>query len=479
MAAVWLARQHGQHGFSRLVAVKTILPQFAGQTEFHDMFLDEARIASRIAHPNVVEILDLGEHNDILYQVMEWIDGDSLIRLERGRTKRGERLPQRILLRILSDACLGLHAAHELRDDEGKLLNVVHRDVSPQNMLVTTNGVTKLIDFGIAKARARLTRETTAGMVKGKLAYMAPEQALAMPVDRRADIWAIGAIFYRVLSGKPPYAASNPMAVMEVLRSGRLPQPLPKEGIHPAVRIVMEGALSPAVNGRFATALELREAMEEAMEASGECATQAELAAFVATHLDQRQSVVRLRAAQSPSDNATLRMRAKRPRLVIAEESLPGTAVSPKQEDLGPGGPAALESLIVPAGPPPATTDPPLAVKRWLWLPIAAAIATVAAGALSAGPLARRLPAAQAAIGLHPAMEAPATTATTTPSTTTTPSVSKVAPPGAQADGAERRESNASLGAPVASAALPAARPAPGPSAIKRGGPPVRDGDGI
>ena len=193
MASVWIARQRGKHGFEKLVAIKTILPQFAADDALPQMFLDEARIASRIEHSNVARILDLGEEHDVLYLVMEYIDGDSLSKLRRACTEGGMLVPPGVVLRMLADACSGLHEAHELKDEDGTLLDIVHRDVSPHNILVTTKGVAKVIDFGIAKARDRLAGDTNAGVLKGKIQYMAPEQALGRKVDRRADVWAIGA----------------------------------------------------------------------------------------------------------------------------------------------------------------------------------------------------------------------------------------------------------------------------------------------
>ena len=204
MASVWIARQRGKHGFEKLVAIKTILPQYASDDRFRQMFLDEARIASRIEHFNVARIIDLGEEHEVLYLVMEYVDGDSLSKLRRTCTKAGVTIPPGVLLRILADACSGLHEAHELKDESGQLLDIVHRDISPHNILVSTKGVAKVIDFGIAKARDRMAGETNAGVLKGKIQYMAPEQALGRKVDRRADFWAVGARSTTCSRASPP-----------------------------------------------------------------------------------------------------------------------------------------------------------------------------------------------------------------------------------------------------------------------------------
>jgi eukaryotic-like serine/threonine-protein kinase len=138
MASVWIARQTGKHGFEKFVAIKTVLPKFASDARFQQMFQDEARIASRIEHANVAQILDVGEQHDITYLVMEYVDGESLSTVHRTLTKKGMKVPPGVILRVMADVCGGLHTAHELREDDGQLLGVVHRDVSPQNVLVST-----------------------------------------------------------------------------------------------------------------------------------------------------------------------------------------------------------------------------------------------------------------------------------------------------------------------------------------------------
>ncbi len=286
MASVWIARQRGKHGFEKLVAIKTILPQYATDDRFRQMFLDEARIASRIEHFNVARIIDLGEEHEVLYLVMEYVDGDSLSKLRRSCTKAGVNVPPGVLLRILADACSGLHEAHELKDDSGRLLDIVHRDISPHNILVSTKGATKVIDFGIAKARDRMADETNAGVLKGKIQYMAPEQALGRKVDRRADLWAVGATMYHLLTGKPPYDADNTLGTLHLLTSGRPPVPLPPS-VPTAVAAIVRKALS-GVDARFTTAAQMRDAIEGAMIDAKIPATQGDVAAFLNEQLSER-----------------------------------------------------------------------------------------------------------------------------------------------------------------------------------------------
>jgi serine/threonine-protein kinase len=287
MAAVWVARQTGKHGFEKLVAVKMILPKFASDPAFQKMFRDEARIASRIEHTNAAQILDVGEQHDITYLVMEYVDGDALSSIHRTLKKQNAKIPPGVVLRVMADACGALHSAHELRDGDGVLLGVVHRDVSPQNVLVSTKGLAKIIDFGIAKARDRVAGDTSTGQVKGKVRYMAPEQALGRVIDRRADIWAVGAILYHMLSGKPPYDGENDVQTLMALTSGLPPLPLPPT-IPAAVSAVVKRALRPAPDSRFATAAEMQEAIEEAMVQAKLSTSVAAVASFLGQSVNDR-----------------------------------------------------------------------------------------------------------------------------------------------------------------------------------------------
>jgi serine/threonine-protein kinase len=281
MASVWIARLTGGHGFEKFVAIKTILPQFAADSRFQKMFIEESRIASRIEHGNVAQILDVGEEDETTYLVMEYVDGDSLWVLHRSLKRRGESIPLGILLRIMADVCGGLHAAHELRDSSSDLLVVVHRDVSPQNILVSARGMAKLIDFGIAKVIDGAASDHNTGPLKGKVRYMAPEQARGEALDRRADIWAVGAVLYYLLSGKAPCEGENEVQTLVRLRNGPPPEPLPP-AVQPAVASVVMRALDIKAEGRFATAADLQRALENAMAEAQVVTTAAGVAAFLA-----------------------------------------------------------------------------------------------------------------------------------------------------------------------------------------------------
>jgi serine/threonine-protein kinase len=287
MASVWIARLRGKRGFEKLVAIKTILPKFAEDPRFERMFLDEAALSAKIEHGNVAQVLDLGEEHDVLYIAMELVDGDSLSKLLRVVQKKNLAIPTGILLRVLADTCGGLHAAHELRGKEGDPLGVVHRDVSPQNILVSMQGVAKLIDFGIAKARDRVAEDTSDGLIKGKIHYMAPEQALGKQTDRRADVWAIGAILYAYLAGRPAFEGENQIATLHLLSSGRPPLPLPPS-VHPAVNAVVRQAMMHSPDKRFQTAADMQAAIEAAMVEAHCVTTTSIVGAFVQEHMAER-----------------------------------------------------------------------------------------------------------------------------------------------------------------------------------------------
>ncbi len=208
MAAVFLGRATGRAGFEKLVAVKVIHPHLGAEPEFVEMFLDEARIAARICHPHVVEIHDLGDDDGVFYMVMEYVEGETLASLLRQLRKQDEHLPISAVLQIAADACEGLAAAHDLTDAEGRPMHLVHRDVSPHNLLVGMDGRVKVVDFGIAKATGRRS-STRTGQLRGKLAYMSPEQAGGESIDHRTDLFALGSVIWELLTNDRLFVAET------------------------------------------------------------------------------------------------------------------------------------------------------------------------------------------------------------------------------------------------------------------------------
>jgi eukaryotic-like serine/threonine-protein kinase len=286
MATVWLARMRGKRGFEKLVAIKTIKSELVDDPRFEEMFLDEARIASGITHPNVAQIIDLGEKSGVLYLVMEWVDGESLAKVRKFAAKARVRVPLGLSLRIIADASAGLHAAHELKGSDGLAMGVVHRDVSPQNILISTGGAVKVIDFGIAKAQNRLGTRTRTGVVKGKVQYMAPEQAKGDAHDRRVDVWALGVCLYELISDRLPFDGDNPLEVLSRITSY---DPPPIEGeLPPGVREVIAGALARDPEERFQTAAALRRAIENVLTQLGESVSSEDVAAFVEAYMPAR-----------------------------------------------------------------------------------------------------------------------------------------------------------------------------------------------
>ncbi len=270
MATVWAARQKGSRGFQKTVAIKTMLPTLSDDSQFEQMFLDEAALAAKIHHPNVAEILDLGEQDEILYLVMEWVDGEALSIVHKAARKNNTQLPQRIALRMIIQACAGLHAAHELHDENDVPLQLVHRDVSPQNILVTYDGSVKLVDFGVAKAVGRAGGETTAGQLKGKVPYMSPEQTRGGNVDRRTDIFAMGIVLYKLTTGLHPFLGENDLITMRNIITRPLLPPRVKNPSFPQeLEQVLVKCLQKDPEKRYQTMIELGNALERALNSMG------------------------------------------------------------------------------------------------------------------------------------------------------------------------------------------------------------------
>jgi eukaryotic-like serine/threonine-protein kinase len=289
MAMVWAARLKGSRGFQKIVAVKTMLPKLSEDDTFEKMFLDEASLASKVRHPNAVEILDLGEQDGVLFLAMEWIDGVPLNQLMKIAKRRGG-VPPTVATRIVMQACAGLHAAHELTDAKGVLIGLVHRDISPQNILVTYAGVAKVVDFGVAKATALGDGATQAGQLKGKVSYMAPEQVRGEPIDRRADVFAMGIVLYALTTGKHPFRKESEGATLFAITA---PEPVvaPRKFMpdYPEpLQAVLLKALEKNRDQRYQSASELLQALDKALPPTARGSDE-EVGAFVRSLFEEQR----------------------------------------------------------------------------------------------------------------------------------------------------------------------------------------------
>ena len=268
-ANVFLTRDVKAPPPGRLLALKVLLPQLAENEDFLRMFFTEAKIASKLQHANVVQIAGFGQVEGIHCLAMEYVFGASLAQVLRASGRAKRPLTVGVLLRITAQVCDALHAAHELLDDDGRPMGLVHRDVTPQNILIGFNGIPKLTDFGIAKATDR-GWETQAGIVKGKFSYMAPEQAMGKKVDRRTDIFCTGIVLWEALTGQELFKGSTPLEVIENIRKQTIPPPSKVvPGLSSIVDPIVMKALRRTPRQRYQTAGEMRDAIENLIERAG------------------------------------------------------------------------------------------------------------------------------------------------------------------------------------------------------------------
>jgi len=265
MAAVHIGRLLGPVGFARTVAIKRLHPPLAKDPEFVAMFLDEARLAARIRHPNVVSTLDVVATEGELFVVMEYVPGESLARLLRAVRTNKQMVPLPVAATIMVGVLHGLHAAHEARDERGEPRRIVHRDVSPHNILVGTDGDAHVIDFGIAKARGRM-QVTRQGQIKGKLSYMPSEQLLGQGLDHRADIFAASIVLWEALTGQRLFQGVDDGEVYAKVLLGHVEPPsLYAGGLSPALDAIVLRGLARERNDRYATARDMALALEAAV----------------------------------------------------------------------------------------------------------------------------------------------------------------------------------------------------------------------
>ena len=268
MAELFLAKQGGLEGFEKVVVLKRILSNLAADDDFVSMFLDEARIAAKLSHPNIVQIYDLGKSDDSYYIAMEYVSGRNVQHLIEKEDAAGKKIPVEHVCRIAAGVCDGLYYAHTRKDYDGTALNIVHRDVSPQNILVSFAGGVKLVDFGIAKASTQLA-QTRAGVLKGKYAYMSPEQVRGVKIDHRADIFAVGLVMYEMLTGTRAFERESSLKTLKAIVQDK---PLNPRELNPDVPMEVVKLLSRALeknpDRRYKNAQEMQLALEDYLERS-------------------------------------------------------------------------------------------------------------------------------------------------------------------------------------------------------------------
>jgi serine/threonine protein kinase len=263
MAELFLARAVAIHGFEKLVVLKRILPQHAESDEFIRMFLAEARLAATLHHPNIVQVYDIGEDDNAYFFTMEYVQGQDLRKLVRAARKADRALPLEHILHIVMGIAAGLHHAHEKIGTDGRPLGIVHRDVSPSNVLVTYEGGVKIVDFGIAKA-ATAQSATIAGTLKGKIPYMSPEQCRGESVDRRSDIFSIGTLLWELTTGARLFTGDNEFAMINLVAAGTVPPPSTvRPDYPPELEAIVMRALTADRESRYTTALDLQIDLED------------------------------------------------------------------------------------------------------------------------------------------------------------------------------------------------------------------------
>ncbi len=357
MAEIHLARQTGIAGFERLVVIKKLLPHLKKEKKFLEMFLDEARIVAQMSHPNIVQIYELGEEQSEYYIAMEYLEGESLGYLVRKALASMLRLPPSLAVNIAVQVCHGLEYAHTLLDNDGNALKVVHRDVSPQNIIVLFSGGVKLLDFGVAKAASKL-HKTKVGTLKGKFAYMSPEQCLGQPVDNRSDLFSLGIVLWEVLSYRRLFKREQEAATINAIINTQVrPPSQTNKKIPPYLDAVVLKALEKDPNKRFQSAEDMGSALNDALRKMGKPAGVREMSQFMKkVFADRARTKNRLLQDLRSGDVNKISISVLKP---DTEESLPSRSAKPSGSFEKSSPQPSIESTLE-DGSNPAIVPPPI-----------------------------------------------------------------------------------------------------------------------
>jgi serine/threonine-protein kinase len=456
MATVHFGRLQGPVGFSRTVAIKRLHPQFAKDPEFVSMFLDEARLAARIQHPNVVATLDVVALEGELFLVMEYVQGESLARLIRNLRQLGARIPPRVVGSIMAGVLYGLHAAHEAKSERGQPLGIVHRDVSPQNILVGSDGVTRVLDFGVAKAAGRV-QTTREGQIKGKLAYMAPEQIRGFPVDRRTDVYGAAVVLWEALTNRRLFDGEHEGIILHRVLEGEVHPPSRLQPDLPtALDMVVMRGLSRDPGYRFQSAREMAVALEDVMPMATSRAVGEWLEQIAGDSLARRAERVKeiesvSSSGQGPGGLTLIRSGSLNPTPAGVATPLP----------FGPHGPpASLSQVSSISVSKPRTVSPPVGGRSRRVLALLGSLAAI--GVVVAVLNVRSGAAPDPVAG--ESIDAPAGVAAGPPAPTPPPTPEASAPPAASV--ATSATPAATTSSAVATTARPPPRPSPRPKPV-------------
>jgi len=350
MAEVWKARMRGVEGFQKIVAIKKILPHLSDNQDFIEMFVDEAKLAAQLNHNNIIHIYDLGKIQSSYYIAMEYIDGYDLKNILKKAQERDQPLSVEIALFVASKIAAALDYAHRKRDFEDKEMGLVHRDVSPQNVLISEEGDIKLCDFGIAKAASKASH-TQAGALKGKLQYMSPEQAWGRNIDRRSDIFALATVLFEMLTARKLFAGDNELSILEQVREARVTPPsMYNDEVTPQIDAIVLKALQKDPANRYQTAGEMQRDLDAVLYSFKPTPTSADLAIYMhrlASSVATPSHTVEMHAPEPPQ--AANELKPLKPAPVVAAPAIPTSmpAVMPAAAAATPSKPPVVPIAIV------------------------------------------------------------------------------------------------------------------------------------